>query len=73
MVIAYASRAEGLRFESDLMPAHCSPSSKWVPGDNTGEIRRRGTHADGSGSVSSLKGTPLCTKVYETTFTFNLI
>ena len=40
----------------DLMLAHCSPSSKWVPGGNTGEIKeaRKGTghptsHADGSG------------------------
>jgi len=59
------------------MLAHCSPSSKWVPSGNTGEIKaeRKGTgqptsHADGLGEASSLTGTPLCTKVYGTTFTF---
>ena len=59
VVRAHASHAEGLRFESDSMPlllAHCSPSSKWVLGGNTGEIKaaRKGTghltsHVDGSG------------------------
>ena len=59
------------------MLAHCSPSSKWVPGGNTGEIKaaRKGIghptlHANGSGYVSSLTGTPLRIKVYGTTFTF---
>jgi len=40
----------------DLMLADCSPSSKWIPGGNTGEIKaaRTGTdhptlNADGSG------------------------
>ena len=60
----------------DLTLAHCSPSSTWVPNGNTGEIKaaRKGTghpnsHADGSGLVSSLTGTPLRTKVHRTTFT----
>ena len=51
MVRAHASRADGIRFESD-----CSPSSEWVPGDNNGEIMaaRKGTghptsYDDGSG------------------------
>ena len=59
------------------MLAHCSPSSKWVPGGNTGEINavKKGTghptsHADGSGNASSLAGTPLGAKVYGTTFIF---
>ena len=57
------------------MLAHCSSSSKWVPGGDTGEIKaaRKGTghptsNADDSGYVSSLTGTPLRTKVYGTTF-----
>ena len=61
------------------MFTHCSPSSKWVPGGNIGEIQaaKKGTghptsHADGSGKVSSLPGTPLRTKVYGTTFTYEL-
>ena len=81
MVRAHASRAEGLRFESDPMPwlnarSCCSPSSKWAPGGNTEEIKaaRKGTghptsHTGGSGEVSSLTGTPLRTKVYGTTLT----
>ena len=63
-VTTYASCAEGLRFESDSslykMFPRCSPSSEWVPGDRTGEIKavRKGTghptsHADGSGQVCS--------------------
>ena len=50
------------------------PAAKWVLSGNTGEIKaaRKGTghptsHADGSGEVSSLTGTPLSTKVYGTT------
>ena len=61
----------------DGMLAHCSPSSEWLPGCNNGEIKaaRKGTghptpHADGSGQVSSLIGTPLLTKVYGTTLPF---
>ena len=57
------------------MLAHCSPSSKWVPGGNTGEIKatRKGTghhtpNADGAGKVSSLKGISIRTKVYGTNF-----
>ena len=53
-----------------------SPSSEYLPGGNTGEIEaaKKGTghttsHADGSGYVSSLAGTPLRTKVYGTTLT----
>ena len=63
MVRAHDCHA-GLRFGPDSMNdlgpdrtlAHCSPSSKWVPSGNTGEIKaaRKGTghptsHADGSG------------------------
>ena len=51
-----------------------------MPGGNTGEIKeaRKGighltSHADGSGYVSSLTGTPLRTKVYGTTFTFTKV
>ena len=58
------------------MLAHYSPSSEWIPGGNTEEIKaaRKGTghptsHADGSGCVPSLTGTPLRTEVYGTTFT----
>ena len=47
------------------MLPHCSPSIKWVPGGNTGEIKvaKQGTGhptscANSSGSVSSLTGTP---------------
>ena len=47
-----SSPARGL----DLMLTHCSPSSEWVPGGNTGKIKaaRKGighptSHAGGSG------------------------
>ena len=62
------------------MLAHCSLSSEWEPGGNTGEIKaaRKGTghptlHIDGSGLVSSLTGTPLRTKVYGTTLIFTTL
>ena len=55
------------------MLAHCSSSSEWVPGGNTGEITatRNGTgrftsDANGSVQYSSLTGTPLRTKVHGT-------
>ena len=46
--------------------AHCPPSSKWVPGGNTGDIKVGGGkdlvnlphNTDGPGQVSSLTGTP---------------
>ena len=61
----------------DCILAHCPRSSEWVPSGNTGEVKvvRKGTgyhtsYADGSGYASSLIGTPLCTKVHGTTYTF---
>ena len=59
------------------MHAHPLPSSKWVPGGNTGEIEaaRKGTghptsYRVGSGYFSSLIYTLLRTKVYGTNCTF---
>ena len=61
------------------MLAYCQPSSEWVPGDNTGEIkvvRKEITHptsyADGPGQVSSLTGTPLRMKAYGTSYTLSV-
>ena len=56
MVRALASRLESLWFEPESRPqlnAHCSPSSKWIPGGNTREIKAT---RKGLVTLPSLKG-----------------
>jgi len=47
----------------DLMLAHCSASSNWVPGGNTGETKvgRKGTGHPTSHAYKSIQETDECT------------